>query len=42
MALTIFALGACLGAWLGSSIAGDVAERGGVRERPFSCSAFQD
>ena len=31
MALTIFALGACLGAWLGSSIAGDVAERGGWR-----------
>ena len=31
MALTIFALGACLGAWLGSSIAGEVAERGGWR-----------
>src|SRR5882757_957858 len=31
MALTIFALGACLGAWLGSSVAGDVAERGGWR-----------
>lgn len=31
MALTIFALGACLGAWLGSSIAGDVAERHGWR-----------
>ncbi len=31
MALTIFALGACLGAWLGSSIAGDVAESGGWR-----------
>ena len=31
MALTIFALGACLGAWLGSSIAGAVAERSGWR-----------
>jgi MFS family permease len=31
MALTIFALGACLGAWLGSSIAGDVADHGGWR-----------
>ena len=31
MALTIFALGACLGAWLGSSVAGDVAERHGWR-----------
>jgi len=31
MALTIFALGACLGAWLGSSVAGSVAERGGWR-----------
>jgi predicted MFS family arabinose efflux permease len=31
MALTIFALGACLGAWLGSSIAGAVAERHGWR-----------
>ena len=31
MALTIFALGASLGAWLGSSIAGDLAERGGWR-----------
>ncbi|HEX2789680.1 MAG TPA: MFS transporter [Steroidobacteraceae bacterium] len=31
MALTIFALGACLGAWLGSSVAGGVAERGGWR-----------
>jgi len=31
MALTIFALGACLGAWLGSSIVGAVAERGGWR-----------
>ena len=31
MALTIFALGACLGAWLGSSIAGRVAERNGWR-----------
>src|ERR1700726_1134751 len=27
MALTIFALGACIGAWLGSSVAGSVAER---------------
>jgi MFS family permease len=31
MALTIFALGACLGAWLGSSVAGAVAERSGWR-----------
>ncbi len=31
MALTIFALGACLGAWLGSSVAGVVAERSGWR-----------
>ena len=31
MALTVFALGACLGAWLGSSIAGDVAQRHGWR-----------
>lgn len=31
MALTIFALGACLGAWLGSSVAGTAAERGGWR-----------
>lgn len=31
MALTIFALGACLGAWLGSSIAGGVAEHAGWR-----------
>ncbi len=31
MALTIFALGACLGAWLGSSVAGSVADRGGWR-----------
>jgi len=31
MALTIFALGACLGAWLGSSVAGQVAERAGWR-----------
>src|SRR5688572_7245683 len=31
MALTIFALGACLGAWLGSSVAGEVAERSGWR-----------
>jgi predicted MFS family arabinose efflux permease len=31
MALTIFALGTCLGAWLGSSVAGSAAERGGWR-----------
>jgi predicted MFS family arabinose efflux permease len=31
MALTIFALGACLGAWLGSSVAGEAAERAGWR-----------
>ena len=31
MALTIYALGACLGAWLGSSVAGSAAERGGWR-----------
>ncbi len=31
MALTIFALGACLGAWLGSSIAGEAAQRFGWR-----------
>ena len=31
MALSIYALGACLGAWLGSSIAGGVAERSGWR-----------
>lgn len=31
MALTIFALGACVGAWLGSSLAGEVAERSGWR-----------
>ena len=31
MALTIFALGACLGAWLGSSVAAEAAERGGWR-----------
>lgn len=31
MALTIFALGACIGAWLGSAVAGDVAQRGGWR-----------
>lgn len=31
MALTVFALGACLGAWLGSSLAGQVAERHGWR-----------
>jgi predicted MFS family arabinose efflux permease len=31
MALTVFALGACLGAWLGSSVAGETAERSGWR-----------
>jgi MFS family permease len=31
MALTIFALGACIGAWLGSSVAGGIAERYGWR-----------
>jgi MFS family permease len=31
MALTIFALGACLGSWLGSSVAGTVAEHSGWR-----------
>lgn len=31
MALTLYALGACLGAWLGSSVAGAAAERGGWR-----------
>ncbi|HVW70840.1 MAG TPA: MFS transporter [Steroidobacteraceae bacterium] len=31
MALTIFALGACLGAWLGSSVAGGVAQSHGWR-----------
>jgi MFS family permease len=31
MALTIFALGACLGSWLGSSVAGAAAERSGWR-----------
>jgi MFS family permease len=31
MALTIYALGACLGAWLGSSVAGAAAELGGWR-----------
>src|SRR5215831_15126973 len=31
MALTVFALGACLGAWLGSSVAGSVADKGGWR-----------
>ncbi len=31
LALTIFALGACLGAWLGSSVAGQAAERSGWR-----------
>ncbi len=30
-ALTIFSLGACLGAWLGSSVAGAAAEQGGWR-----------
>jgi MFS family permease len=31
MALTIFALGACLGAWLGSQVAGETAESHGWR-----------
>ena len=31
MALTVFALGACLGAWLGSSVAGSAAEHSGWR-----------
>lgn len=31
LALTIFALGTCLGAWLGSSVAGGAAERSGWR-----------
>jgi MFS family permease len=31
MALTIFSLGACLGAWLGSSVAGRVADQHGWR-----------
>jgi MFS family permease len=31
MALTVFALGACLGAWLGSSVAGAAAELAGWR-----------
>jgi MFS family permease len=31
MALTVYALGASLGAWLGSSVAGAAAERGGWR-----------
>src|SRR6516165_6819119 len=31
MALTIYALGTCLGAWLGSSVAGTAAERSGWR-----------
>jgi MFS family permease len=31
LALTVFALGACLGAWLGSSVAGSAAERSGWR-----------
>ena len=31
MALTIFALGACLGAWLGSSVAGGIAQNNGWR-----------
>jgi predicted MFS family arabinose efflux permease len=30
-AMTVFGLGACLGAWLGSSIAADAAQRGGWR-----------
>jgi len=31
MALTIYALGACIGAWLGSSVAGAAADAGGWR-----------
>ena len=31
LALSIYALGTCLGAWLGSSVAGAAAERGGWR-----------
>jgi predicted MFS family arabinose efflux permease len=31
MALTVFALGACLGAWLGSAVAGRIAQNGGWR-----------
>ena len=31
LALTLFALGACIGAWLGSSVAGQAAERSGWR-----------
>jgi predicted MFS family arabinose efflux permease len=31
MALTVYALGACLGAWLGTSVAGAAAARGGWR-----------
>jgi predicted MFS family arabinose efflux permease len=31
MAMTLFALGACLGAWLGSSVAGSVADKNGWR-----------
>jgi MFS family permease len=31
MALSLFGLGACLGAWLGSSVAGGIAENGGWR-----------
>jgi len=31
LALTVFALGTCLGAWLGSSLAGDAAEHSGWR-----------
>jgi MFS family permease len=30
-AMTVFGLGACVGAWLGSSIAADAAQRGGWR-----------
>lgn len=35
MALTVYALGACLGAWLGSSLAGGVAEHYGWRAAFF-------
>ncbi len=31
LALTVYALGACVGAWLGSSVAGEAAEAGGWR-----------
>ena len=31
LALSVFSLGACIGAWLGSSVAGDIAQRYGWR-----------